>query len=505
MLDYRCLILTAACVQLLYSGPVFAEETDSTPQFVLDTNRVKAQIDRIAIEEGVPSISIAVARGQSAIWAYATGEADKESGRPATTDTPYRIASVSKPVTAVAIMLLAESGVIELDAPANDYLGEQKVVADAGDVDDVTVRRLLSHRAGLPLHYNLIHAAESYERRDLDETIAKYGRAMLPPGLTHRYSNVGYAVLERIIEQQSSLSYDAFLHEHFFDPLGMTHSGVVTAPVHPPLAAIPYTRAGDRYDAYDMDTRAAGGVYMSASDLVRFGRFFSDALDGRSEVLSATRANEMLEAQTPLEPGRREWYVLGWVHELRGENLQYDTIYHLGSTPGVRAELWIYPQEDLIVATLVNEMSWPPLNRAREAVVAALIPELALIPYPAIQFDAALQKRWVGEINLGEEGRVPVELDAREPLNPSVTVDGRAVRILSAGPVDDGFYQISTSPARLETEDVQRQPFELGFLVRVEEAGLVGYVSANRVPTRERDSGNFAFPVRLVTLEEDSR
>ncbi|MEO1037967.1 MAG: serine hydrolase domain-containing protein [Pseudomonadota bacterium] len=479
--------------------------------FIVEPDRVQARIDQIAIETGMPSISIAAAHGDSAIWAYATGLADKEEGRNATPETAYRLASVSKPITAVAIMVLADRGVIDLDRPANDYLGDQKIVALAGSADDVTVRRLLSHRGGLPLHYNLIHESEDYERRALDETIALYGQAMLPPGLTHRYSNVGYAALERIIEVQSGMPFDRFLEETFFTPLDMTSAGVVTAPVHPEGAAIPYTHSGDRYAAYDMDTRGAGGVYMSASDLVRFGRFFSDALDGRSELLSRDASWEMLETQHEADEGRLEWYVLGWVHELRGEDRQYGTIYHLGSTPGVRAELWIYPDADLVIATLVNEQSYRPLSRAREAVIEGVLPQISYRPYasstPYEDFDipADLQAEWRGRASFGPDGAALVEFDFRDPLTPTVRVDGQGVHISRIARNADGMVTVTTSSAPVPTEDAARQPYELGFLLHHDDARLQGYVSTNRIATRNRDSGNFAYPVLLERLAEDAR
>ncbi|MEM6545290.1 MAG: serine hydrolase domain-containing protein, partial [Pseudomonadota bacterium] len=372
--------------------------------FIVDDEQVTDRIDRTVIEHGVPSISVAAVQGDGEIWSYASGLADKEAERSATVDTPYRLASVSKPITAVAIMMLADRGVIDLDQPANDYLGDQKVTAPAGNADEVTVKRLMAHRGGLPLHYNLIHEGEDHERRPLDKTIALYGKAMLPPGVTERYSNIGYGVLERIIEVQSGESYQQFLIEELFEPLGMSSAGVVTSRAHPESAAIPYTRSGERYRAYDMDTRGAGGVYMTASDLVRFGRFFSDAIDGRSPMLSKEAAAEMLEMQAPSQKDKQEFYVLGWVHELRGKERQYDTIYHLGSTPGVRAELSIYPDGDFVVATQVNEMNYRALNDAREALYEAVMPEIAFRPYASRQpyrdydIPTDLQLVWSGKI-----------------------------------------------------------------------------------------------------------
>ncbi|MEL6362867.1 MAG: serine hydrolase [Pseudomonadota bacterium] len=481
---------------------LFAAERSQIP-FLVDEERVTDRIDRIMIEYGVPSISVASVSGDGEIWAYASGIANKKKKKQATPETVYRLASVSKPITAIAVMLFVDRGLIDLDAPANDYLGEQKIVATAGNAEDVTVRRLMAHRAGLPLHYNLIHDNEDYERRSLDETIARYGIAMLPPGLTQRYSNIGYGVLERIIEVQSGKSYTDFLHEAFFQPLGMTSAGVFEGPSQPKGIALPYTRSGDLYPAYDIDTRGAGGVYMTASDLVRFGRFFSDALDGRSELLSAENAHEMLKIQDSSQEGKLEWYVLGWVHELRGKDRQYDTIYHLGSTPGTRAELWIYPEKDLVVATLLNEMSYDPLDEAREAVLEALIPERTFRPYrkskPYFSFDVpeAFRKAWVGTISLGADGALSVEADLRDPEGPKVLIDGKSVVVRSASE-NDGLVTITTDGIDLPTEDTARQPYELGFMLAADPDKLKGYVSANRLADRTRDSGNYAFDVMMV-------
>ncbi|MEO0419084.1 MAG: serine hydrolase domain-containing protein [Pseudomonadota bacterium] len=475
--------------------------------FIVAAEEVQDRIDRKIVEHGVPSISVAAVKGDGEIWAYASGLADKEAGRAATVDTPYRLASVSKPITAVAIMMLADRGVIDLDNPANAYLADQKITAPGGNADEVTVRQLMAHRGGLPLHYNLIHEGEDHKRRSLDETIAIYGKAMLPPGVTDRYSNVGYGVLERIIEVHSGKSYDHFLADELFEPLGMNSAGVVTAPVHPDGAAIPYTRSGERYRAYDMDTRGAGGIYMTASDLVRFGRFFSDALDGRSALLSREAAREMLEMQAPSQEGKLEYYVLGWVHELRGEERQYDTIYHLGSTPGVRAELWIYPDEDLIIATQVNEMLYRALNDAREAVIEAAMPGIAHRPYASRQsyrnYDVPsdLQMVWTGTIDIGTRALIPVSFDFRNAAAPSVTIDGKTVAVWRVSRNDDGIVTVNTSAIPIPTEDSSRQPYDLGFQLSNQEARLFGYVSTNRIATRERDSGSFAYAVELQPLE----
>ncbi|MEO1241957.1 MAG: serine hydrolase domain-containing protein [Pseudomonadota bacterium] len=495
----ECALFSVFCTAIVFicpnAGAAFAQSRASDQPHIetVDTARLKQRIDETVIEWGIPSTSVAVANGTAPIWAYASGFSDKEQRQRATADTRYRLASVSKPITAVAVMMLADRGLIDLDAPANNYLGNAKIETKIGDARDVIVRRLMSHRAGLPPHYNLIHAGENYARRSLDESISLYGKAMLRPGLTQRYSNIGYAVLERIIEQVSGKSYGEFLREELFEPLDMESADVFTSPVDPMNTAIPYTRAGDRYRSYDIDTRGAGGVFMTAKDLVRFGRFFSDALDGKSELLSAAAALEMLEMQSPEQADKVEYYSLGWVHELRGDNREHDTIYHLGSTPGVRAELWIYPDRDLVVATLLNEMNYRALYHVREAMIATYAPDITTEPFPAIKIPDTLAHQWEGVIDLGPDGQQTVSFDFTDINRPLATIDGKEVKVLAAGDWQDGLFQIRTEHAQINTRDAQRQPYRLGFILEPGDSVLKGYVTVNRIATRDRDSGNYSY------------
>ncbi|MEE4210886.1 MAG: serine hydrolase [Parvularcula sp.] len=489
----------AACAT---QEPSFLPSTDAPNEAAIPAEwRAKRIIDDTVIEEGVPSISVAAVIGDGPIWSYASGVADKASSRPATPDTAYRLASVSKPFTAVAVAILADRGVIDLDRPANDYLGAVKVEAVVGDPALITPRNLMSHRAGLPFHYNLIHQGEDRERRSLDDTIALYGKAMIRPGVTHRYSNVGYAVLERIIEIQSGMSYAEFLQTELFAPLGMTTAGVLDGPRHPDGSALPYTRDGEPYPAYDLDTRGAGALYMSASDLVRFGRFFRDALGGRSSLLSAEAAQAMLEPMTPYNEGDMEWYVNGWVHELRGADRKTDTIYHLGSTPGARAELFIDPAGGRVVATLVNEMNYTALFHAREAVLASIAPEIGYAPFPKPALPERFAGVWQGTSDLGAHGPVPVRIDAGDVNDLKVRVNGQPLRVVNAWESGGGYVTLETEGMTLPNEDVSRQPTEFLFEMEVFEGRIIGYMAANRRPQRLWDSGAFAFPLALSRAE----
>ena len=111
-----------------------------------------------------PSIAVAVARNGRIIWEEGFGFADIERRTPATPTTLYSMASISKPITATGVMKLVEQGKIDLDRPANDYLGSAKISGVAGQASDATVRRVMAHSAGLPLHYRFFYEGGSVTR-----------------------------------------------------------------------------------------------------------------------------------------------------------------------------------------------------------------------------------------------------------------------------------------------------------------------------------------------------
>ena len=145
-------------------------------------DRVRSKIQELMLNARLPSVAVAVAQNGKIVWEQGFGWADREQLRPATADTMYSLASISKPFTATAIMALVKQGKLKLDAPANDYLGAAKMTGFAGDASGATIRRLLNHTSGLPLHWHFIYSNESYVCPPMDDTIVRYGKLVNPPG-----------------------------------------------------------------------------------------------------------------------------------------------------------------------------------------------------------------------------------------------------------------------------------------------------------------------------------
>ncbi len=174
--------------------------------------------------------SVAVAQNGEILWEEAFGFADVEKQIAATPQTKYSLASISKPMTATALMTLVERGKIGLDRPIEDYLGGAKLKGYAGSTSKATVRRVAGHISGLPLHYHFFLHGEPSQRPSMAETIRRYGILVTRPGENFQYANLGYGLLEYAIEQTSQSSYAEFVQENVFEPLGMEHSDIPTEP-----------------------------------------------------------------------------------------------------------------------------------------------------------------------------------------------------------------------------------------------------------------------------------
>ncbi len=195
-------ILVTACQASPPPNPVPTATTAGADPF----DAVRAHIERLVADGEVPSMAVAVARDGEIIWEEGFGLADREKNISATEHTMYPLASISKPLTATGLMILVERGLVNLDSPINDYLGEAKLQARVGDAAEATLRRVASHTAGLPLHSQHFYDGEPYQPPPRDETIRRYGNLVTAPGERYQYSNLGYGLLGYVISRVSGKS-----------------------------------------------------------------------------------------------------------------------------------------------------------------------------------------------------------------------------------------------------------------------------------------------------------
>jgi len=300
----------AAGRYMTYSSVFAALALTALPCFA-QLEEVRAAIPGMLAEDGAASIAVAVARDGEIIWAEGFGWADRELRRPATEHTLYSLASISKPITATGLMVLVERGLIDLDRPIDDYLGAAKITARGSDASAATVRRVANHTAGLPLYFQFFYRDEDYPRPPMDETIRRYASLVSPPGETWRYSNLGYGMLDYIVERVSGTSFADFMRQEVFLPLDLTHMTVDIGPGLEHLAATRYTPAGVPLPFYGFDHPGASAVFSSVHDLARFGMFHLGQIQpDQHAVLSPASRAEMLRPTAEIGGGLH--YGVGW-------------------------------------------------------------------------------------------------------------------------------------------------------------------------------------------------
>ena len=184
-----------------------------------------ADAERAFLASGAVSLSVAVGLAGDVAAAGAWGLADADRRVPATTDTAYLLASVTKPITATAVALLVEEGLLAYEAPLGDVLGYQLRQFAPGP--EPTVADLLAHRGGIGHYYRFYYEdGDARPEPDFRVTAARHAVVTTVPGRHYQYSNLGYGVLDHVIETVTSEPAPAFVASSIFEPLGLSSAFV---------------------------------------------------------------------------------------------------------------------------------------------------------------------------------------------------------------------------------------------------------------------------------------
>jgi len=307
-------------------------------RFITDTMRVL----------GAPGASICVIRDGRIVWSRAFGVADLEQHVPATAETRFRIGSVSKSLTSVAIGRLVQAGQLDLDAPVQRYVPgfpEKRY--------PITVRQVAGHLAGIR-HYDTGEFENREHYATVTEGLAIFAADSLlfEPGTQFSYSSYGYNLLGAVIEGASGRPYREYMRDEVLDPAGMTHTSFEHPDSIIPDRGRYYTRTdstGPTINATYVDNTykwPSGGFLSTAEDLARFG----DRLL-RGELL---RPETVTLLWTPMRTsnGTTTEYGIGWTVE--SDSLGRRRVRHSGGSVGGTAHLIIYPEQRVVVAVLVN-------------------------------------------------------------------------------------------------------------------------------------------------------
>jgi CubicO group peptidase (beta-lactamase class C family) len=304
-----------------------------------------ALLPELLEKRSIPGVAIAVIQNGNPVWSKGYGYSVKHSHTPLTSDTRFNIGSVSKAITAWAVLKLVESGLVELDAPADHYLKRWHLPQSDFDNSQVTVRRLLNHTSGLST-YPISESFNAYRHGSPMPSIAEalsrsYGsfgklRLVQQPGKSFQYNNGNYAILQLLIEDVTGESFPAFMQHTIFNPLGMKHTGYHRTS----SVAMAYGEGNEPRQQFDYVEQASGGIFTTVSDLATFVSAIDSSdssLPGRG-VLKPSTVENMI---SPSDETNGQ-YGLGYQMAPLKKNGYF--VAHQGANEGFRS-LFLFDRE----------------------------------------------------------------------------------------------------------------------------------------------------------------
>jgi CubicO group peptidase (beta-lactamase class C family) len=315
------------------------------PSNAAKVRELEALVERTMAEQQITGMSIAIVHGDFR-WSRGFGFADLENRVPATAESSYRMASVSKPMTAAAILKLVDDGKVDLDAEVQTY-----VPYFPRKAHPVTIRQLLSHQGGISHYRDYQKEGRIREPMTTREAIAIFAGFDLvnEPGTKYSYTSYGYNLLGAVVEEVSKQPFGTYLTENVWKPLGMK-----ATVMDDPRAIILYRVDGylleegklRRSEYVDMSSRfGGGGTRSTVNDMVRL---FEGLAEGKV-LKSATR--DLAWTRQPTRDGKLTDYGLGFgIDTYDGQTV----IAHTGAQQETRTALLMVPSAKLVIALASN-------------------------------------------------------------------------------------------------------------------------------------------------------
>jgi CubicO group peptidase (beta-lactamase class C family) len=348
---------------------------------------------------GIPRLSFAVIKDRKIVKLAGYGSANLETRSPATPDTIYKIASLSKPFIASALLLLAEDNKIKLDDKLSQYLE-----AAPESWKDITVRHLLTHTSGIPRDPADYHPYQ--EQKPMAVITSAYALPLsFQPGEKFLYSNVGYYILAQIIEKTTGGPWETFIADRMFKPAGLQ----VTRPLT--TAVVPGRASG--YDQVDgklvnaenwIASRPSAAFLSSVRDLAKWD-IYLDALRSRSPS-----RREQVRMLPKFPDGRTGEYGLGWYVE---SYLGHARIHHDGQYPGFRST-WERFEDDRLTVIILAKAGRPRVDSMALKVAGYYVAALA-----APNFSTSLNLR-TSSVESGSQATISFTLRAGKAAPKSV-------------------------------------------------------------------------------------
>lgn len=348
------LVCSALVYTLLVSMSVAAQTTAALSAEKIA--KIETAVSSFMSRLGIPAVSVAVVENNQIQFQRGYGMSDVENFVPAKALTVFRIASVSKPLTAVAAMQLVEKGKLDLDAPVQKY-----VPSFPTKNFPVTTRQLIAHLSGIR-NYKQGEGERTNRYDSLTDALGIFKDDPLDfePGTKFSYTTFGYTLLGAVIEGASGMKYEDYMRENIFKPAGMQHTYVDDV-----YALIPNRAKGYRpkvFGVFNGENRNAdlmdssykipgGGLVSTAEDIARF------AIAAQNGVLIKRETFEQMSKSRKTRDGQETGYGYGWY--IGGSSGGFATgdpnsVWHGGVQPGFTSDLVLLPKKRLALVILTN-------------------------------------------------------------------------------------------------------------------------------------------------------
>jgi CubicO group peptidase (beta-lactamase class C family) len=400
------LLLFQCCFSQLY---FFADSAERMQNLIATKEVVDKLYRQQAEKHHFPGMVYGVVADGKLIYTGAAGFADVEKKTSATSTTVFRMASMSKSFTALAILKLRDEGKLQLDEPASKYISELKKAKPlTSDAPVITIRHLLTHAAGFP-------EDNPWGDRQLDasdkELLELAGTAVFSttPGTTYEYSNVGFALLGRIITVVSKTPYQQYITQHILKPLGMNNTYWEWTKVPSAQLAHGYRRAGNEWKEeallHDGAYGAMGGLMTTLTDFEKYMALHLSAWPARdgkeNSVIKRSSLREMQAAHNfsglntrfayargrPCATASAYGYGLRWIQDCAGKTF----VGHSGGLPGFGSNWNILPDYGIGVVCFAN-VTYAPTGTFNLSVLDTIV-QLAQLKPRSITPSNILQQR----------------------------------------------------------------------------------------------------------------
>lgn len=373
-------VLEAMTLAVVSAGVLYAA-AESHSAFAQNLETPFADIDsyvsRVMGEERIPGVAVVVVQGSRISYLRGFGTVSLRNPSPVSPQTVFDLASCSKSFTALAVLLLHEQGLVELDNPATDYLPDFHL-ADRETSSQVTVRHLLNHASGLPGRFAEPLAFHSGSDA-MDKLVSSMAKIHLnrPAGASFDYSDLNYALLGAIIEKVTGVPFEDYLHEQVFTPLELT-----STTLYPGEAAAMERADGHQLSFGHVITRntpvyrsaaPAGWVMSSAEDLGRWLilNLNGGRLDGRQAVPVSLIQLMQTPGVTFMQNGFEVGYGMGWFTGTLAN--RQPVVWHSGDTANFATDMVLLPGLGLGVAVLVNSQNSSRVHEVAPGIVGILM------------------------------------------------------------------------------------------------------------------------------------